>query len=442
MRSSHVKTQSVTLNTDNNIIEPHKPSSLPEVFYSFLSEENIREVTIPNQKESTKKQVGLISLKHKSEFLSNFRTKKHAIKSMFKIKNSIFDMIKSTKPPALKRLEKGMKKYFFGPDGIVANELLWFKRIFRKRRQFTVGLDTKIYAGNLAFLDLKNKNSYNNRLDEAKKMYLKRSQHFTICDKENDKPLVYQSFKKETITTPPNLLRLVTSPKKNRKTSSMMKCEKTKTSPRVLHKRKKPFDCTIYNTYFPSNSYKKSRNRSNVSLTLPARPFSTCTISRKKELTSKIQLIDTNYNELENKLFQIIDQSNTVRGKTVNVKEEKIKEDVEVILDAKMKKKTKQKTKDLLKEAMNNKELECKKAIMKLSDGITRMNNETALNFAEQITEEYYRKTRNGQFYIPKKRIYSKYNFNQTLRKKCNGNYKVMEKMAFSLDKLKQRYKL
>ena len=70
------------------------------------------------------------------------------------------------------------------------------------------------------------------------------------------------------------------------------------------------------------------------------------------------------------------------------------------------------------------------------------MNNETALNFAEQITEEYYRKTRNGQFYIPKKRIYSKYNFNQTLRKKCNGNYKVMEKMAFSLDKLKQRYKL
>ena len=340
MRSSHVKTQSVTLNTDNNIIDPNKPSSLPEVFYSFLSEENIREVTIPNQKESTKKQVGLISLKHKSEFLSNFRTKKHAIKSMFKIKNSIFDMIKSTKPPALKRLEKGMKKYFFGPDGIVANELLWFKRIFRKRRQFTVGLDTKIYAGNLAFLDLKNKNSYNNRLDEAKKMYLKRSQHFTICDKENDKPLVYQSFKKETITTPPNLLRLVTSPKKNRKTSSMMKCEKTKTSPRVLHQRKKPFDCTIYNTYFPSNSYKKSRNRSNVSLTLPARPFSTCTISRKKELTSKIQLIDTNYNELENKLFQIIDQSNTVRGKTVNVKEEKIKEDVEVILDAKMKKKT------------------------------------------------------------------------------------------------------
>ena len=219
MRSSHVKTQSVTLNTDNNIIDPNKPSSLPEVFYSFLSEENIREVTIPNQKESTKKQVGLISLKHKSEFLSNFRTKKHAIKSMFKIKNSIFDMIKSTKPPALKRLEKGMKKYFFGPDGIVANELLWFKRIFRKRRQFTVGLDTKIYAGNLAFLDLKNKNSYNNRLDEAKKMYLKRSQHFTICDKENDKPLVYQSFKKETITTPPNLLRLVTSPKKNRKTS-------------------------------------------------------------------------------------------------------------------------------------------------------------------------------------------------------------------------------
>ena len=38
MRSSHVKTQSVTLNTDNNIIDPNKPSSLPEVFYSFLSE--------------------------------------------------------------------------------------------------------------------------------------------------------------------------------------------------------------------------------------------------------------------------------------------------------------------------------------------------------------------------------------------------------------------
>ena len=96
MRSNHLYSQSLQLHTESESIY-NKRKELPNVFYALLSDENVREITMPNHSvnNNEKKTILYIITKHKSEFLSNFRNKKHAIKSMFKIKNSVFDMMKN-----------------------------------------------------------------------------------------------------------------------------------------------------------------------------------------------------------------------------------------------------------------------------------------------------------------------------------------------------------
>lgn len=446
MKIRHVKVRSLGSDGDSSckteiskkVDENITGREFQTIFYPLLSEENPREVLQPNHLENNKKSVSYILPQKKNEFLSKFRLKKHEIKSMFKIKNSVFDLIKSSKPPALKRLEKGMKKYFFGPDGIVANELLWFKKIYRKKRPYSIGINSTIFVGNLAYLDLKNKNSLTNRIDETKKMYLKRSQNFAVAEKQSTLSLFFSPKKKRSSINIP--LHTMGNNLNSQKRLSTLKIENKKT-PHKMKQKKKPFDCRIYNTYHTvSEEHRDSRN--NKSTFSFSSPHKTINYQYEaKKLSRKIEIVDSNLVELENTLFKIIDSS-SLRNKTVNKDEEKIIKDIEVILDAKVKKQSKEKAKDLLNEALNDKEHECKVALMKLSDGITKMNNETALKFAERITEEYYRRTRNGKFYIPKKKMYSKYCFNTDLRNKCNGNYRLMEKMAFSLDKLKQKYKL
>lgn len=447
MKIRHVKVQSLGSEGDSSckteiskkIDENITGREFQNIFYPLLSEENPREVIQPNHLENNKKSVSYFLPKKKNEFLSKFRLKKHEIKSMFKIKNSVFDLIKSSKPPALKRLEKGMKQYFFGPDGIVANELLWFKKIYRKRRPYSIGINSTIFVGNLAYLDLKNKNSLTNRIDETKKMYLKRSQHFAVAEKQTAGSLLFSPMKKRaSVSIPLHTMSNHLSPQKR---ISMLKIEKQKTHYKKKQK-KKPFDCRIYNTYHTmSEEHRESRNnKSTFSFNSPQKTIN-YQYEAKKKLSRKIEMVDSNLVQLENTLFKIIDSS-SLKNKALSKEEEKIIKDIEIILDAKVKKQSKEKAKDLLKEALNNKDRECKVALMKLSDGITKMNNETALKFAESITEEYYRRTRNGKFYIPKKKMYSKYCFNTDLRNKCSGNYRLMEKMAFSLDKLKQKYKL
>ena len=162
----------------------------------------------------------------------------------------------------------------------------------------------------------------------------------------------------------------------------------------------------------------------------------------KKELNIKLDQVDNNYNKLGNKLFKLIDKSNISKpiSKDVKNKERKFAKDVEAILDAKVRKSSLEKTKQLYRNAIRS--ASCNKKYSLLSKTITKINDETALQLADKLTNRYVKKTKHGRFYIPKKRIYVKYNYDMKIRNKCVNNQEKMQKMTFSLDKLKQKYEL
>ena len=126
------------------------------------------------------------SLNKKNEIFQKIYSKRKAINNLYKVKDTVFSNIIG-KPVSLKYLELGMKKIFFGPDGFITNKVNFLKKVYKKKRDFHIGLDTRIYAGNLDYLDLRTKNSYNNRVDEAKRAYFTRSSNFAVAINKNDK---------------------------------------------------------------------------------------------------------------------------------------------------------------------------------------------------------------------------------------------------------------
>ena len=83
-----------------------------------------------------------------------------------------------------------------------------------------------------------------------------------------------------------------------------------------------------------------------------------------------------------------------------------------------------------------------KKIMLKISDKLINMNDETALKFAEEITTSYFKKTRKGKYFCPKTKKYTNVNFNMDIRKNLVTNQKKVYRMTLSLEKLKSKFDL
>ena len=158
---------------NNNILgaTPRK-----QVFYPFLSDENSNLRNVPYIKTK------------KNQFSRDLKTTNKKFLSYFNIKNTIFEKMSNEKPPAYKKLIKGMKKIFFGPKGLITKKINFLKNIYKKKNNiFNIGINTRIYAGTLDYLDSKDKNTLSNRLYETKKKFLQRSSNFAIAENDNEK---------------------------------------------------------------------------------------------------------------------------------------------------------------------------------------------------------------------------------------------------------------
>ena len=122
----------------------------------------------------------------KNEIFQRIYKRRKLVNSLFSVKNSIFSKATSEKPISLKYFEFGLKKVFFGPDGLITNKFGYLKQAYKRKRKTNIGLDTRIFTGCLDYLDLKNKKSSTNRLDEFARNYMKRSANFAVAEGQND----------------------------------------------------------------------------------------------------------------------------------------------------------------------------------------------------------------------------------------------------------------
>ena len=490
-----------------SIIESSDESvtQIKNVFHPFLPNENLKEIDInsmTNQNfilstptsNAKKEKTLLINTKPKSNaFSSNLRKKTIEIKNLFNIKESVFHTIRSTKPPALIRLEKGMKEYFFGPKGIVSQNLKWYKKLITKKRQYSIGIYSKINFGSLAYLDMNNTGTISNRKEQQRRTILEKSANFIINNGQFNTEIYRRDSQikstRKSINVNENTPQLHTqrhskmhsiyrnnntinsnnnSNKRSRNTIQNLpslsiqlsdnETSNTNNNNNINNKHHHTINNSSNNTYryhsslfntpylsLRTQNQKLSLYKHNNSphIVMPQQAFPSLLMkTTKKELNIKLDQVDNNYNKLGNKLFRLIDKSNTSKPiiKDVKNKERKFAKDVEAILDAKVRKTSPAKTKQLYRNAIRS--ASCNKKYSLLSKTITKVNDETALQLADKLANKYVKKTKHGKFYIPKKRTYVKYNYDMKIRNKCVNNQEKMQKMTFSLDKLKQKYEL
>ena len=472
-----------------------------QVFRPFLSEENVKpklnlkkvNYTQTNQNKKSK-------YKTSNELLNKIKKDKKEFKSFFKIKNTIFNEIKLDKPDSVKKFEKGLKLCFFGKEGYITKKVESLKKIYKKRRN-SIGIDTKIYAGTLDFLDLKSKKtSYGGRLDDIKRSYLFRSNNFSVArdrfsrreamfiannskKKRNQRILSAQynnkspfitdykeknNFFNETMNILKNnfnTINSISSINENfinsyRKIPSSAKTTKDKKKKQKINKNRlhsssksrqeknenKQNEDNIYSTYeyhnFKSDLYTPIHSAESIK-------FKKEINKTKKALNEKIKTMESPIPQLEGELYEIIDRINEFQNEEIIKKDfhkEKLKEDIFIITGIKLpEKKNKTTTKNFLKETIEDKDTKYKNAVSRFTKGLKNMDEETALKCVEEITPYTPKKDFKKLNYNVKKKkkvVEEKYIPDEKLRSKCVENDKKMERLTFSLDKLKVRYGL
>lgn len=415
------------LNEDEVALSGDEPeyTEIKPVFKNVLSEDNIK---VLRSKDRNKDLFFVIP--PKEDFLSKFKKTKKEINNLFNIKGIGFNQSPFPRSFAVRSFKKGMTNFFFGPKGILTNKLKSIKKIYKNKVKETSRINAPIHIGPLTYLELKSKNSTKNRIDEFRKFALERSQNFCMTEANIN-----------------NESQLSTSLSNNHPLHNCIEPNKRKRSSISLHKKIKSIDSnrkgqtsTVHSRFFTplkKNEF-KSRNDSqslshNKSLNFLYSPLK----EKNRKIRSELIDLDHSYYRLENSLYKIVDKVNRATNEILGARKylsPKLKRDIIVLYDAKYVKKGLEKTEDIIKEAVHQKKKEEKY-------NISKVNNETALLLADKILNSFD-KSKEGKFYIPKKRIYTKYNFDNKLRNKCNENFSVIEKMTFSLDKLKRSHNM
>ena len=462
--NSYVSRNNIKKNSFSDIDDINNEFPIKTCFNSFLCEYGN-----PNKTNPLIRSYG--NLNKKNEIVQKIYTKRKAINSLYKIKDTVFSSIIG-KPVSLKYLELGMKKIFFGPEGFITNKVNFLKKVYKKKRDFHIGLDTRIYAGNLDYLDLRTKNSYNNRIDEAKRAYFARSSNFALA--ENNKKKRKDVFKnkrnkienksslflnKFNLTTSSDDIKKIclNEPKKihsfsnkeiKKNFSSQQQKSKMKSKIKLKLKHKK-LNLNLFSPIFNDNNrllsgltssnhycniYKKVINKTKINQKIIKQT--------KNQLKQKIKSINEPLSDMESDLNSFLDNSNTYkRLYEIEPKDDKIKQDIEIISDIKIiDEKSKVKASNKLKEEIDNDKFRF--SILRLSDGIKNLNEDTALKLAHNITHNYIEETQGSSYITQNGNFFKKNNYNAQLRNLCSSNLKKMEKMAFSLDLLKNKFNL
>ena len=462
--NSYISRNNIKKNSLSDTDDINNEFPIKTCFNSFLCEYGN-----PNKTNPLIRSYG--NLNKKNEIVQKIYTKRKAINSLYKIKDTVFSSIIG-KPVSLKYLELGMKKIFFGPEGFITNKVNFLKKVYKKKRDFHIGLDTRIYAGNLDYLDLRTKNSYNNRIDEAKRAYFARSSNFALA--ENNKKKRKDVFKnkrnkienksslflnKFNLTTSSDDIKKIclNEPKKihsfsnkeiKKNFSSQQQKSKMKSKIKLKLKHKK-LNLNLFSPIFNDNNrllsgltssnhycniYKKVINKTKINQKIIKQT--------KNQLKQKIKSINEPLSDMESDLNSFLDNSNTYkRLYEIEPKDDKIKQDIEIISDIKIiDEKSKVKASNKLKEEIDNDKFRF--SILRLSDGIKNLNEDTALKLAHNITHNYIEETQGSSYISQNGNFFKKNNYNAQLRNLCSSNLKKMEKMAFSLDLLKNKFNL
>ena len=462
--NSYVSRNNIKKNSFSDIDDINNEFPIKTCFNSFLCEYGN-----PNQTNTLIRSYG--NLNKKNEIVQKIYSKRKAINSLYKIKDTVFAGIIG-KPVSLKYLELGMKKIFFGPEGFITNKVNFLKKVYKKKRDFHIGLDTRIYAGNLDYLDLRTKNSYNNRIDEAKRAYFARSSNFALAENNRKKQKDVFKNKRNKIenkssfclnkfnltTSSDNIKNINLNESKNihsfsnkeikKKFSSQQQKNKTKSKIKLKLKHKK-LNLNLLSPIFNDNNrllsgltssnhycniYKKVINKTKINQKIIKQT--------KNQLKQKIKSINEPLSDMESDLNSFLDNSNTYkRLYEIEPKDDKIKQDIEIISDIKIiDEKSKLKASNKLKEEIDNDKFRF--SILRLSDGIKNLNEDTALKLAHNITHNYIEETQGSSYITQNGNFFKKNNYNAQLRNLCSSNLKKMEKMAFSLDLLKNKFNL
>ena len=418
----------------------------------------------------------------KNEIFQRIYKRRKLVNSLFSVKNSIFSKATSEKPISLKYFEFGLKKVFFGPDGLITNKFGYLKQAYKRKRKTNIGLDTRIFTGCLDYLDLKNKKSSTNRLDEFARNYMKRSANFAVAEGQNDiihakiasklsekknsnfskinvntrsSSYIINKMKSKTIrkqmsnlshdnmysefilfkpNSPYNSSKKFKSKKAkinlklklNNFVSSKRKCC-TPTHSKILSKVTNP---SHYNSVDFNNNLKKPINHNSIR-------------NSKKELNSKIKLIENDLLSVENKMNLYIEDSNPKIKKIEekNSKQNIIKKNVELITNIKIvDEKSKRKAKFLLKNSIQGPKANIyKSSIFRFTEGISKINSDAAFKFGKEINSTYSNEVKEEDFINLKENFYPKKNyFNEKLRKNCFENNEKLKNMLVRLKKKKK----
>lgn len=223
-----------------------------------------------------------------------------------------------------------------------------------------------------------------------------------------------------------------------------------------FHMRLKTDSSHLYHNLSGTHYTSFTNNDKSFIPTQPSRPLSLETVKKmnlkRKQLEKEIKNMSTEHEIVEKDLFAILDNERNSPHKfrqkyniSKSLMSEKIRQDAELIFNIKFKHyDQKTYTKNLLNEAAHiEKDEVSKKAIIKLSDRLTKVNNDAALKFADNIIQEYIKKTKIKKFNISigkrhKKDNNSKMNIDLMLRDKINENYLRLRRMVFLYDKTKK----
>lgn len=441
---------------------------LKTVFNSFISN-NSNDFSQPHC-------ISNVSTK-KNEIFQNIYSKRKIINSLFNMKNSFLKKTNSQKPISLKYFEFGLKKLFFGPDGFITNKISYLRQIYKKKRKKSIGLNTRIYTGCLDYLDLKNKNSTNNRVDEVKKKYMKNSSNFVVAEGLND--IIHAKFLSKLSKKNNNNYSLINY----NSTSSTyiinkMKHNKSKltnsheliyndlifskpispiNSP--IRKKNKKIKLSLNNSNIKKRCFSSSNSRILSNLT-NANHYNTEEIiskikkkispelikKTKNELYSKIKLMqekikndnkDINLNPEESKRIK--------KFKEKNDKINKIKKNIELVTNIKIvDNKSKKKAKFILKNGIQGPKANIyKSSFFRYTDGIDKINSDAAFKFGNDINNNYNEEVNENDFiynednYLPKKNYY-----NKNLRKNCNLNSEKIKQILNKITKFTDKNKV
>ena len=433
---------------------------IKNVFKPFLSDENANINFINTH----------VLYKKKNQFNKTFKNKKKAIFKLFNIKKTVFKQI-IIKPLALQNFEKGLKKYFFGREGIVTKQSPLLQSIYRQNRN-SREFKLKINLGKNEFLDDNNniqkenmkhifKHSSNFSLDENKNnindYYKPRQSYFSLNKNpknnlnslflqknKSEKNFFSYSIKNNNENNNPKTNSLIISSKNsfnvkeninlNKINSDLFNFTNIKSrNQKEIKDIKKMFKTTDCLDYLTSEELENKKKL--IKLKIKKEENLKKEINKTKKILSyNLSYLDKPYKKNVTKLCNIIDNASIVFK---SPEKEKIKKEFEIIFDKKLKSKKKIKMKKFLKQIENINDEEEKNDIKKLIDNIKKHDENYQPDLIDKIIKKYPK-------YYKKRKIHLSPDINfkrikldklQIYRRDIlNKNYNKLYKMSFSLD--------